>query len=43
MAGRFPRPSTGPWFDSARNLVLFGDDEDTYAELRSYMQKTKRL
>ncbi|HEX8509755.1 MAG TPA: tetratricopeptide repeat protein [Propionibacteriaceae bacterium] len=37
------RPSVGPWFDSARNLVLFGDDEDTYAELRSYMRKTKRL
>ena len=37
------RPSTGPWFDSARNTVLFGDDEDTYAELRSYMKKTRRL
>jgi SpoVK/Ycf46/Vps4 family AAA+-type ATPase len=37
------RPSTGPWFDSARNTVLFGDDEDTYAELRSYMKKNKRL
>ena len=37
------RPSTGPWFDSARNAVLFGDDEETYAELRSYMKRTKRL
>jgi SpoVK/Ycf46/Vps4 family AAA+-type ATPase len=37
------RPSTGPWFDSARNTVLFGDDEGTYAELRSYMKRTKRL
>jgi SpoVK/Ycf46/Vps4 family AAA+-type ATPase len=37
------RPSTGPWFDSARNTVLFGDDEGTYAELRSYMRRTKRL
>ncbi len=37
------RPSTGPWFDSARNTVLFGDDEGTYAELRAYMKRTKRL
>ena len=37
------RPSTGPWFDSARNIVLFGDDEDTYAELRTYMKRTRRL
>jgi len=37
------RPSTGPWFDSARNTVLFGSDEDTYTELRAYMKKNKRL
>ena len=37
------RPSTGPWFDSARNTVLFGDDEGTYSELGSYMRRTKRL
>lgn len=37
------RPSTGPWFDSARNTVLFGDDEGTYAELRTYMKRTRRL
>jgi SpoVK/Ycf46/Vps4 family AAA+-type ATPase len=37
------RPSTGPWFDSARNTVLFGDDEETYAELRTFMKRTKRL
>jgi SpoVK/Ycf46/Vps4 family AAA+-type ATPase len=37
------RPSTGPWFDGARNTVLFGDDEGTYAELRAYMKRTKRL
>jgi SpoVK/Ycf46/Vps4 family AAA+-type ATPase len=37
------RPSTGPWFDSARNTVLFGDDEATYSELRSYMKRTRRL
>jgi AAA+ superfamily predicted ATPase len=37
------RPSTGPWFDSARNTVLFGDDEETYGELRGYLRRTKRL
>ena len=37
------RPSTGPWFDSARNTVLFGSDEETYGELRAYMKKTRRL
>ncbi|HYP45393.1 MAG TPA: ATP-binding protein [Propionibacteriaceae bacterium] len=37
------RPSTGPWFDSARNTVLFASDEDTYGELRTYMRRTRRL
>ena len=37
------RPSTGPWLDSARNVVQFGDDDGTYAELRTYLKKRKRL
>ncbi|GAA4668596.1 ATP-binding protein [Frondihabitans cladoniiphilus] len=37
------RPSTGPWLDSARNVVQFGDDDGTYAELRAYLKKNKRL
>ncbi len=37
------RPSIGPWLDSARNVVLFGDDDGTYADLRAYLKKAKRL
>ena len=37
------RPSIAAWLDSARNLVLFGDDDGTYAELRKYLKKVKRL
>ena len=37
------RPSIGAWLDSARNVVLFGDDDGTYAELRAYLKKAKRL
>ncbi|MCU1526449.1 MAG: family ATPase [Frondihabitans sp.] len=37
------RPSTGSWLDSARNVVMFGEDDGTYAELRSYLKKMKRL
>jgi len=34
------RPSTGPWLDSARNVVLFGEDDGTYAE-RIFSYKAK--
>ncbi len=37
------RPSIGPWLDSARNVVLFGDDDGTYGDLRAYLKKAKRL
>jgi SpoVK/Ycf46/Vps4 family AAA+-type ATPase len=37
------RPSTGPWLDSARNVVTFGEDDGTHAELRAYLKKVKRL
>ncbi len=37
------RPSIGAWLDSARNVVLFGDDDGTYSELRTYLKKAKRL
>ena len=40
---RQAHPSTGPWLDAARNIVLFGDDDGTYAELRAYLKKAKRL
>ena len=37
------RPSTGPWFDSARNVVQFANVDGTYDELKAYMKRTKRL
>ncbi len=36
-------PSTGPWLDSARNVVLFGDDDGTYSQLKAYLKKNRRL
>ena len=37
------RPSVLTWLDAARNVVQFGDDDGTYAELRRYLKTTKRL
>jgi SpoVK/Ycf46/Vps4 family AAA+-type ATPase len=37
------RPSIGAWLETARNVVLFADADGTYAELRNYMKKAKRL
>jgi AAA+ superfamily predicted ATPase len=37
------RPSTGPWFDLARNVVTFADTDGAYSDLRAYMKKTRRL
>ncbi|WP_083418608.1 ATP-binding protein [Pseudofrankia sp. BMG5.36] len=37
------RPSMGPWFDIARNVVLFADDDGTYSDLRAYLKKIRRL
>lgn len=37
------RPSIGAWLESARNVVLFADDDGTYSDLRTYLKKTKRL
>jgi SpoVK/Ycf46/Vps4 family AAA+-type ATPase len=37
------RPSIGGWLDIARNVVMFGDNDGTYGELRAYLKKTKRL
>ncbi|RFA21778.1 ATP-binding protein [Subtercola boreus] len=36
-------PSTSSWLDSARNVVLFGDDDGTYTELKAYLKKARRL
>ncbi len=37
------RPSSGPWLESARNIVEYGQDDGTFAELRAYLKKVKRL
>lgn len=35
------RPSTGPWFDTARNVVEFGNRDGTYDELAKYLRRNK--
>ncbi|KMO67973.1 tetratricopeptide repeat protein [Mycolicibacterium chlorophenolicum] len=37
------RPSIGEWLQTARNVVLFADDDGTYADLRTYLKKVKKL
>jgi SpoVK/Ycf46/Vps4 family AAA+-type ATPase len=37
------RPSTTAWLDAVRNLVAYGDDDGTFAELRGYLKRIKRL
>ena len=36
------RPSTGPWFEAARNVVQFANEDGTYDELREWMRKHRR-
>ncbi len=35
------KPSTGPWFETARNVVEFANNEGTYDELAKYMRRKK--
>ncbi|MCH1866806.1 26S protease regulatory subunit [Nocardioides sp. CFH 31398] len=37
------RPSIGPWFESARNVAMFANDDGSYDELLAYLRKHKRL
>jgi AAA+ superfamily predicted ATPase len=37
------QPSIGPWLETARNLVTFGEDDGTYTELRGYLKRSGRL
>ena len=37
------RSSTGPWFDAARNVVQFANEDGTYNELRDYMKQNRKL
>ncbi|MDL9980665.1 ATP-binding protein [Microbacterium sp. ASV49] len=42
VAIRATTPSTGPWLDSARNVVQFGVDDGTFVQLRAYLKSAKR-
>ncbi len=37
------QPSIGPWLETARNYVQFGEDDGTFAELKTYLKRIKRL
>jgi SpoVK/Ycf46/Vps4 family AAA+-type ATPase len=37
------RSSTGPWFDTAKNVVMFANEGGTYDDLREYMRANKLL
>ena len=37
------RPSTGPWFTTARQVALYANTDGTYDELAAYMKKHKLL
>jgi hypothetical protein len=32
------RPSSGPWFQTARNVALFANQDGSYDELASYLK-----
>lgn len=42
-AVRQVQPSIGPWLESARNVVLFANQDGTYDELRTYLKRSKLL
>jgi AAA+ superfamily predicted ATPase len=35
------RPSTGPWFEAARNVIEFGNRDGSYDELAKFMRRKK--
>ena len=37
------RPSTRPWFETARNYAMFANDGGIYDELLSYMRANKLI
>ena len=37
------RPSTDPWFASARNVAMFANDGGTYDDLLAYLKKKRKL
>ena len=41
-AAREVRPSTGPWFATARNVVAFANTDGSYDELAAYLRRNRR-
>ncbi len=37
------RPSTGPWFATARNVVTFANTDGSYDDLAAYLKQNRRL
>ena len=37
------RPSTGPWFATARNVAMFANEGGSYDELAAYLKKRKLI
>ena len=37
------RPSTGPWFATARNVVAFANTDGEYDDLSLYLRKNRKL
>jgi len=37
------RPSSGPWFEVARNVIEYADSSGEYAELREWMKRHRLL
>lgn len=35
------RPSAGPWFDVARNVIEFGNSDGSYDDLAKYLRRKK--
>jgi SpoVK/Ycf46/Vps4 family AAA+-type ATPase len=42
-AVREVRPSAGPWFETARNVALFANEDGSYDELVTYLRKHRKL
>jgi SpoVK/Ycf46/Vps4 family AAA+-type ATPase len=42
-AAREIRPSTGPWFATARNVVAFANADGEYDDLSAYLRRNKKL
>ncbi|MGI5270237.1 hypothetical protein ACQEUU_13875 [Nonomuraea sp. CA-218870] len=37
------RPSTGPWFDAAKSVVMFANEGGAYDDLLAYLKQQRML